>query len=165
MCGREDMSLAYPVQTFARMESVNDLYWHGDQTVAELLERFDLSRSALYAAVEPLPTGEPCPRCGGTLAFTNRNARSVGRVTCLQCELVVPDRRDDAHDHDHDADDESGDPFGSELAQAAGGMDHRLDALQRELQRERNQRAYALGGAAMLGAAVGAAAAVLIRRG
>ena len=154
------MSLAYPVQTPPRMESVNDLYWHSEQTVARLLERLDLTRSELYAAIEPLPTGGHCAACGGVQVYTNRSARTAGRATCADCGLEAAEQAEDGGD----SEDVTDDPFGSELAQAAGGMDHRVSVLQRDVQRERNQRAYALGGAAMLGAAVGAAVVALVRR-
>lgn len=63
----------------------NRLYWESEDSVAEIADRLELSRRALYELVEPLPTGNECPVCGGPLAFENRSARTAGDATCPVC--------------------------------------------------------------------------------
>ncbi|HSJ25285.1 MAG TPA: hypothetical protein VK929_11475 [Longimicrobiales bacterium] len=63
----------------------NRLYWETEDSVAEIADRMEISRRALYEAVEPLPTGADCPTCGGPLVFENRSARTAGDTTCVVC--------------------------------------------------------------------------------
>jgi predicted RNA-binding Zn-ribbon protein involved in translation (DUF1610 family) len=63
----------------------NRLYWESDTSVAEIAEQLDISRRALYSAVEPLSAGRPCPNCGGALVFENRSARAADHATCAAC--------------------------------------------------------------------------------
>jgi hypothetical protein len=63
----------------------NRLYWESEDSVAEIAERLDLSRRALYEVIEPLPTGAACEVCGGPLSFENRSARTAGDATCVIC--------------------------------------------------------------------------------
>ena len=63
----------------------NRLYWESDVSVAEIAEQLDISRRALYSAVEPLPAGRPCPNCGGDLAFENRSSRAADHAICTAC--------------------------------------------------------------------------------
>ena len=152
--------MAYRVQTDCTMENLNDLYWHGDESVTGLMERLGISRSTLYAAVEPLPVGSPCPRCGGELVFTNRSARAAGRATCSECGEVVVDLPETAAEDASDGPD----GFGDELAERAGGMDQRYNEIERELAGARARRASIIAGALALGAATGVAAVVVGRK-
>jgi hypothetical protein len=63
----------------------NRLYWESEDSVAEIADRLDLSRRALYDLIEPLPTGAACDVCGGPLSFENRSARTAGDATCVIC--------------------------------------------------------------------------------
>jgi hypothetical protein len=63
----------------------NRLYWESEDSVAEIADRLDLSRRALYELIEPLPTGAACDVCGGPLSFENRSARTAGDATCVIC--------------------------------------------------------------------------------
>jgi hypothetical protein len=63
----------------------NRLYWETDESVADIARRLDMSRRALYVAVQPLPTGESCEVCGGPMTFENRSARTAGHATCEAC--------------------------------------------------------------------------------
>jgi hypothetical protein len=63
----------------------NRLYWETDESVAEIARRFDLSRRALYEAIEPLPAGTACEMCGAPLSFENRSARLAGDAACPIC--------------------------------------------------------------------------------
>ena len=63
----------------------NDLYWHSGQSVNQIAEEMDLSKSRLYGLVRPLPVGSPCPDCQTELLFPNRTAMEKGFVTCPEC--------------------------------------------------------------------------------
>lgn len=65
----------------------NRLYWETDISVAEIAQRLDISRRALYDAIEPIPASGSCSTCGGELEFTNRSTRSHGLATCRQCGM------------------------------------------------------------------------------
>lgn len=156
----EDTEMAYRVQTVASMENLNDLYWQGDESVAGLMERLGITRSTLYAAVEPLPADSPCPRCGGELVFTNRSARAAGRAVCSECAEVVADLPEAAEEESHDGPN----GFGDELAERAGGMYQRFDEIEREIRAARVRRASMIAGALALGAAAGIAALVFRRQ-
>jgi hypothetical protein len=73
-----------PLEQAAAAEA-NHLYWETEDSVAEIAERLEISRRALYEAIEPLPTGNPCPTCGGPLLFENRSARTAGETFCAVC--------------------------------------------------------------------------------
>jgi hypothetical protein len=70
--------------TMDRAEA-NRLYWETDESVAGIARRFDLSRRALYEAIEPLPAGRACEMCGAPLSFENRSARLAGDAACPIC--------------------------------------------------------------------------------
>jgi len=65
----------------------NELYWDSDWSVNRIAEELDLSRGALYALIQPLATGIPCPDCEGELQYPNRTARERTLVTCAGCGL------------------------------------------------------------------------------
>ena len=45
-------------------DQANELYWRSEQSVNQIAEAMDLSKSGLYALVRPLPAGRTCPECG-----------------------------------------------------------------------------------------------------
>jgi len=67
----------------------NRLYWETDASVAEIANGLDISRRALYDAIQPRPAGGACPECGMVVVFRNRTAAERGRAECLECELEV----------------------------------------------------------------------------
>jgi hypothetical protein len=113
----------------------NRMYWETDTSVADIAEQLQLSRRALYDAVEPLPTGNACPACGTPLVFENRSARNAGHEVCPACEA--------AHDE-------------AQLAAAAPAAilpdDRAFDG----------PRAVRVGSAALAGAALGAIATLML---
>ncbi len=67
-------------------DQANDLYWRSGQSVNQIAETMDLSKSGLYALVDPLPAGRPCPDCGKEMVFTNRTTKHKSIASCLNCE-------------------------------------------------------------------------------
>jgi hypothetical protein len=133
-------------QDLPRAEA-NRLYWETDTPVADIAERLDISRRALYDAIEPRPAGTACPDCGAPLVLRNRTAAERGEAECPECDATV-----------------------SLEAARTGGEDNP------EVERERVSSRVApvprpaagsgpvLSGALLLGLAVGAAAGYLLRR-
>jgi hypothetical protein len=137
----------------------NRLYWETEASVADIAARFDLSRRALYEAVEPLDARAMCAECGGDLVFENRLARRTGNALCLQCgeheELsaaaVADMRRPEVQ----------GIVERTDARQAAVVADFRhVDDRSGDLR----NRAVLLGSAAIAGMAIGGVAAWLARR-
>lgn len=69
---------------------LNRLYWDSDASVAEIADRLDISRRALYDGIEPRPAGAPCPECGTPLGFRNRTALEAGEAECPACGRTGP---------------------------------------------------------------------------
>lgn len=113
----------------------NRLYWETETSVAEIAQQLELSRRALYDSVDPLPTHASCEVCGTPLVFENRSARNAGVETCPACT----------------ADEEEAD---TPSAMPAAKRDRMQD--------EEVQRAVRMGSAALAGAALAAAATLLI---
>ena len=67
-------------------DQANDLYWRSDQSVNQITETMDLSKSGLYALVDPFPAERPCPDCDADMVYTNRTAKHKGIASCLACE-------------------------------------------------------------------------------
>lgn len=65
------------------------LYWETDLPVSDIAERLDISRRALYDAIEPRPAGTACPDCGAALVLRNRTAAERGEAECLECDATV----------------------------------------------------------------------------
>lgn len=70
-------------------EELNRLYWESDESVAEIADRLDISRRALYDGIEPRPAGAPCPQCGAALGFRNRTAAESREAECESCGREV----------------------------------------------------------------------------
>lgn len=64
---------------------INELYWSDSGTVEEIIERLGISRSALYGAIEPQPSGLRCADCHEEMVFANRTARDRGVAVCPNC--------------------------------------------------------------------------------
>jgi hypothetical protein len=133
----------------------NRLYWETDESVASIADRLDVSRRALYDAVQPLSAGTSCVSCGGELAFENRSSRKLGVAICPSCgaeqhlgavEPVSAAARADTPQLGVVRDD----------VESA----HVLDLSDPELR----HRAVMLGGAAIAGVAIGTVAAILAMR-
>src|SRR5687768_5905870 len=60
----------------SKATEANRLYWESDVSVAEIAQRLELSRRALYAAIQPLPAERNCERCGSPMTYENRSARA-----------------------------------------------------------------------------------------
>jgi hypothetical protein len=66
-------------------ERANRAYWETDAGVNHIADTLDASKSALYALIEPLETGDACDACGGPLVWENRTARTRGLGVCPGC--------------------------------------------------------------------------------
>ncbi|MEX0837045.1 MAG: hypothetical protein WD101_01845 [Gemmatimonadota bacterium] len=64
----------------------NELYWGSDESVNQIAERLDLSKSGLYGMVGPLMSGHGCPACGTEVEFANRTARDRDELECPACD-------------------------------------------------------------------------------
>ena len=67
-------------------DQANELYWRSGQSVNQIAEAMDLSKSGLYALIRPLPAERTCPDCGEALAFLNRTAEHKAIASCPECE-------------------------------------------------------------------------------
>ena len=67
-------------------DQANDLYWRSEQSVNQIAETMDLSKSGLYALVDPFPAELMCPDCGEEMVFTNRTTKHKAAASCLKCE-------------------------------------------------------------------------------
>lgn len=64
----------------------NDLYWSSDRSVNQIADDLDLSKGALYGAIEPISAEVDCPMCGDGLVWPNRTARERNRLDCTTCD-------------------------------------------------------------------------------
>lgn len=132
-------------------DQINRSYWDSEETVGSIGDRLGVSRSALYTAVRPRPSGSTCIDCGEETVFTNRTARSSGTATCLSCEENAPSRATASR----------GRPGGREQEDAdelAG-----WDRWREDLRSVPPQRAAMIGGAAALGVVLGATVVQALR--
>ena len=67
-------------------DQANELYWRSGQSVNQIAEAMDLSKSGLYALIRPLPAERNCPNCGEGLVFSNRTTERKAITSCLECE-------------------------------------------------------------------------------
>jgi hypothetical protein len=129
---REGADMPRATDTIAT--EANRLYWETDTSVADIAQQLELSRRALYDSVDPLPTSAHCEVCGTPLVYENRSARNAGVETCPACTA-----EDDAY------------MPASAPATGRAVMDE-----------EEIQRAVRMGGAALAGAAIAAAATLML---
>ena len=69
-------------------DQANELYWRSGQSVNQIAEAMDLSKSGLYELIRPLPAERACPECGEGLVFPNRTTEHKAVASCLECEYV-----------------------------------------------------------------------------
>jgi len=151
----------------AQHERANSMYWNSSETVDRIAEQLGMSRNALYSSVRPAPAGVECPDCDEELVFPNRTSRLAGRALCLSCDTThaVADlpavgsraSRADATrtpSHTYEGPEEGYREAGGALL---GGLREGLAAVE-------PRRAAMIGGAAVMGAVAGVAAASLLRR-
>lgn len=149
----------------ARQERANRLYWNSSETVDRIAGQLGMSRNALYSAVRPAPAGVECPDCDEELVFPNRTSRLAGRALCLSSGATHavaglppvgsrPDRERAPGASGYEGREEG----------YAGARGARLGGLRDGLAAVEPQRAALIGGAAVMGAVAGVAAATLLRR-
>lgn len=127
---------------------VNRLYWETDDSVADISNRLNVSRRALYDLVEPLPAGAECVACGGDLYFGNRSAKAAGIARCPNCG----NEREVEHDISHE-------DVGTIPPYSAG-----WPAVSKPAGGDLRERAVAIASFALAGAVLGALATVIVRR-
>ena len=66
-------------------DQANELYWRSGQSVNQIAETMDLSKSGLYALIRPLPAKRACPECGEGLVFLNRTTEQKTIGCCPEC--------------------------------------------------------------------------------
>jgi hypothetical protein len=134
------------------IDEANRMYWEDEAPVAEIAERLDLSRRALYDALRPRSASVACSQCGADLQFGNRSARRAGVAACPSCgaEQAI---------EDPPSDESVAAPNLSVLAgQAPLTIRHDMRAP------DLRHRAIVIGGAAIAGVALGTVAALLATR-
>ncbi len=67
-------------------DQANELYWRSGQSVNQIAEAMDLSKSGLYALIRPLPAKHDCPECGAGLVFSNRTTAHKAIGSCPECK-------------------------------------------------------------------------------
>ena len=67
-------------------DQANELYWRSGQSVNQIAETMDLSKSGLYALIRPLPAKRACPDCGEGLVFSNRTTEQKTIASCPECK-------------------------------------------------------------------------------
>jgi ribosomal protein S27AE len=150
--------------------SANRLYWNSADTVDEIAERLGIGRSAIYSAIRPIPADADCPHCGAGLVFANRSARAAGRARCPECgrtHLVG----ESSHPFDRAALASAEAPPPAERPRRApppprvppAGLPGRGE-LRSAFASVEPHRVLLVGGAALLGVALGRAAVKALRR-
>ncbi len=69
-------------------DQANELYWQSGQSVNQIAEAMDLSKSGLYELIRPFPADRACPECGEGLVFPNRTTEHKSIASCPECEYV-----------------------------------------------------------------------------
>lgn len=140
-------------------EEINRLYWGTDRSVADIAETVGASRRALYDAIHPRPAGATCPSCGGELTFRNRRSVQHREAECAGCgreQEVTPGAA-------------AGDRDGGEATPPGSATRHQRRDPSAEAEAGRGAtgdagRSTLIGAAALIGLAIGAVAALLMRR-
>jgi hypothetical protein len=66
-------------------ERANELYWSSSLTVDDIVADLGISRSGLYASIEPVPAGLVCADCQERMLHGNRTMRDRGIAACPSC--------------------------------------------------------------------------------
>ena len=138
------------------VERANDLYWTSDMTVDEIVDDLGVSRTSLYAAIEPIPAGLVCTDCDERMVFTNRTARDRGLATCPSCGRESEPGAE-AGEGTREADRLPG------IRDWRDEVPARLGRWRAELAAVAPERVAIVGGAAALGMVIGAVAARSVR--
>lgn len=143
-------------------ERANELYWSASMTVEDIAEDLGISRSSLYSALEPMPSGLVCADCHERMVFTNRTMRDRGSAICPNCGRES--------EPGEAGTEESAGAFGTEMNAAEGareerdaGSDPGVSGWLDTLQRVPPQRVALIAGGAALGLLAGALATRLLR--
>jgi len=142
----------YPTDVTRR---ANELYWGSDASVNQIAADLDLSKSALYGLVEPLPSGYSCPACGEETGYANRTARQRDRLTCIVCDWAGSEDERGAELHSA--------PAGAGTA-GNGRPSRAVDGRSITLDRASPAVSRMLIGGALIGAAAGIALVAFARR-
>lgn len=67
----------------------NKLYWDTEQPAGRLADDLGISRSKLYALIEPIRIRAQCDKCGTALVFSSRSDREARRGHCPECGAVT----------------------------------------------------------------------------
>lgn len=137
-------------------DRLNELYWNSDRTVGDITDELGMSRNALYTAIHPLAAGATCADCGERMVYTNRTRRDSNAPVCRSCgsEAALG-----GGSRPRGEGGGNGDPRAARLAADPPGWTRWRD----ELASVEPERFALVGGAAALGAVLGAAAAHALR--
>ncbi|MCA1791842.1 MAG: hypothetical protein LC667_18935 [Thioalkalivibrio sp.] len=127
----------------------NQLYWTSDESVNQIAESLDLSKSAFYGMIGPLMSGSGCPICGAEVEFANRTARDRDELSCPACSWEGAEAETV--------------PLGPDVVGANGSPGARAETAGDELSDSDRRRIIA--GSALIGAAVGLVLFTYLRRG
>ena len=139
--------IAEQVMNRDNVAEANRLYWETDRPVAEIAESLDLSRRALYEAVQPIQADTACAVCGTMMHYANRSARDTRQSTCYTCATSSPQE-----------------PPAREAEAWTWSPAVPQDGAAASPSSDLRDRAWRLGSAALLGAVIGAAATHLLLR-
>lgn len=137
------------------VRQVNRLYWSTEASVADIADQLDISRRALYDAIQPAEAEGECPECGGQLEYRNRTAKQRREAECPDCgreeDLDAAPAPAEALDPSaEEPETEQEDHAGARMPLDVGSMDA--------------ARGLWLTGAVLAGAALGAVVGLLGRR-
>ena len=68
------------------VKRANELYWDTERSVNQIADELDLSKGALYAALEPKASGLGCPLCGDEVGWPKRTAKERDQLDCATCD-------------------------------------------------------------------------------
>lgn len=129
-------------------ERANRLYWESDQRVDDVATELGMSRSAVYNSIEPIPAGVACDECGGPTEYPNRSRRTAGEASCPDCGVITRVPVDV--------------PAAEPAPEAGPAPDPQTDSRAGFAALPRG-RAVRIGGAVVVGAALGFAATRVLR--
>lgn len=127
----------------------NELYWTSDESVNQIAEHLDLSKSGLYGMIGPLMAGSGCPICGAEVEFANRTARDRDELSCAVCSWEGTEAETV--------------PLAPGAAESAGSQRRSVETAGDDLSNSDRQRIIV--GSALIGAAVGLVLFKYLRRG
>jgi hypothetical protein len=133
-------------------EEANRMYWETELSVAEIAQRLDTSRRALYEALQPIAAEETCTVCGGAMEYANRSARDAGQGTCYVCATSSPQ----SMPAESESESWTWSPDAQRSATAARNAG--------DMQHAHMQRVRRLAGAALIGAVLGVVTTELLLR-